>query len=393
MKQPIQNRRGYSLDDASPTGGLSWLAQLRQVWSDSADRNLHDEVIAAQYGRVMACVPLLYGAVAAMAILAAYGSGGEFQWQHHIFLPVLFILVGIWRGGVWYRRRREKVRIAKMRKRLRETGLVALIVAAIGGVWTLNAFYDTVEARRVLAPIFVTLIALSGAICLNSLPRTAIGMTVVALAPSCVAMAFSDDVALKAVGFGTLVIAILLAGMISHHFATMVASIELRAELRELAETDALTRLSNRRALRSRFDADHAQRKGKAAYSLLMIDLNAFKAANDRHGHAAGDVVLQQTADRIRKLCEDAICVARLGGDEFAVLLARMTTKALNARMGALRAAIARPIPFEDNEIVIGAAIGMATGSDLSQLLRGADRALYAEKAARDRGDGTAAAA
>jgi two-component system cell cycle response regulator len=92
--------------------------------------------------------------------------------------------------------------------------------------------------------------------------------------------------------------------------------------LEELATTDALTRLLNRRALLDRIsvEVDRA-RRFKSHLSLLMVDIDHFKAINDRYGHLVGDAVLRQLAAMLASLARTIDVVARYGGEEFIVIL------------------------------------------------------------------------
>lgn len=102
----------------------------------------------------------------------------------------------------------------------------------------------------------------------------------------------------------------------------MAALQATEAEVRQLAFNDPLTGLANRRLLddRMRQIALHCQRQKQYA-GVVLFDLDKFKALNDTHGHAAGDQVLVQVAERVVKAVRDTDTVSRLGGDEFAVLL------------------------------------------------------------------------
>jgi diguanylate cyclase (GGDEF)-like protein len=91
--------------------------------------------------------------------------------------------------------------------------------------------------------------------------------------------------------------------------------------IRELAEHDYLTGLPNRRAFSDSMTAvvaDAAQ--ASATYSILLIDLDGFKPINDIHGHEIGDLVLRETARRLKENMRETDRIARLGGDEFAFI-------------------------------------------------------------------------
>ena len=95
-----------------------------------------------------------------------------------------------------------------------------------------------------------------------------------------------------------------------------------REELAELSRTDPLTGCLNRRGFTERLDAElgRAEREG-GEVALIQLDLNGFKAVNDRHGHAAGDELLRWVGSTLKALLRGSDATGRLGGDEFALLL------------------------------------------------------------------------
>jgi diguanylate cyclase (GGDEF)-like protein/PAS domain S-box-containing protein len=163
---------------------------------------------------------------------------------------------------------------------------------------------------------------------------------------------------------------------------------ELELRLQELAETDPLTGLANRRRLDAELQLVSARlrRSGEAA-TMLIIDLDGFKEVNDQHGHEVGDAVLRRVAQTIRRRLRQTDLVARLGGDEFAVLLTdadeEVAGRLAREILDAVRAA------GESDELPalprpLSASIGIArltTGDAASSTaLRQADGALYAAK-------------
>ncbi|MDQ2065675.1 GGDEF domain-containing protein [Xinfangfangia sp. CPCC 101601] len=158
-----------------------------------------------------------------------------------------------------------------------------------------------------------------------------------------------------------------------------------RRQAREEAETDPLTGLRNRRAN----DAVLARlcREGEA-FALLHIDLDYFKAVNDRFGHAAGDHVLAQVAQVMRAACRAGDSLARVGGDEF-VLVQPGGTIGPNVEALAQRliARLSRPIHWQGEVCQISASIGFVlvgqgAKAEPIRVLAEADHALYAAKKA-----------
>ncbi len=159
-------------------------------------------------------------------------------------------------------------------------------------------------------------------------------------------------------------------------------------QLRVMAEFDALTRLANRYRLYDTIagSAARAQRHG-AARALLYLDVDKFKAINDRHGHAGGDAVLVEFARRLKAATRATDTVARLAGDEFVVLLEDVREVGDAERVAeAILAAMRRPVRYIDTDIAVGTSIGIAfntdPGEEADAWLHRADGALYAAKSA-----------
>ena len=163
------------------------------------------------------------------------------------------------------------------------------------------------------------------------------------------------------------------------------------ARIEELAATDPLTGLANRRRLQEQVETAlwDARARGDAL-ALLFLDLDGFKAVNDRLGHAAGDVLLQEVAARLRRRLRRRDLVARLGGDEFLVALPDLSTDdaAGEARRVAdeLVAALCRPVEMHgvpvDVRVSVGIAVTPDDGDDFASLLHLADLRMYEAKAA-----------
>jgi diguanylate cyclase (GGDEF)-like protein len=164
---------------------------------------------------------------------------------------------------------------------------------------------------------------------------------------------------------------------------------ELRRDAREAADRDAVTAAASRLAfedgLRDAFAGGPPQ-----PLALLYLDLDDFKAVNDRFGHAAGDTLLRQVAERLLAGARPGDLVARLGGDEFAVLRAGFGSRSeLAAEMAALSERLLAPYQLGVTELTIRVSIGAALAPQDARtpeaLVRAADRALYRVKADRTR--------
>jgi diguanylate cyclase (GGDEF)-like protein/hemerythrin-like metal-binding protein len=168
----------------------------------------------------------------------------------------------------------------------------------------------------------------------------------------------------------------------------------VEAQLNLLAYSDPLTGLGNRALFADRLRQAALTTRGTArSFAVLVLDLDFFKEINDRHGHDAGDLVLQRVAARLLAGLRDTDTIVRLGGDEFAVLLPGLTARA-DAMTAAERLTelATQSITFESVEVRLGASVGIAIypehATTVDQLLAAADRALYV---AKRRGRGCAA--
>ena len=157
------------------------------------------------------------------------------------------------------------------------------------------------------------------------------------------------------------------------------------ARIAHMAHHDGLTDLPNREYFQQRLQQALDQSGGKRV-GVLYIDLDLFKNINDSLGHPAGDRLLKDVAARLTTATRGANLAARLGGDEFAVILAgdvspNEASSCATSLIDLLRA----PYVFEDQEMVIGASIGIALspgdGVTPEELMRNADMALYRAKA------------
>ena len=198
------------------------------------------------------------------------------------------------------------------------------------------------------------------------------------------------DYALTNAHFAATDLAIEMLYLVEAKSAAMEASRKLNLRLQgaktvaeEQAYTDTLTGLRNHRAL------DHLLEQllaANAAFAVMHIDLDYFKAVNDTLGHAAGDHVLQVAAQAMIEETRNTDIVARVGGDEFTVLLPEVSDIDVLERVG--RRIIERievPIPFNDELCKISASIGTvwiqgSTTATRETVMEDADLALYASK-------------
>jgi diguanylate cyclase len=155
-------------------------------------------------------------------------------------------------------------------------------------------------------------------------------------------------------------------------------------ELRRLAHTDPLTALHNRRGFFAR--AEHARRQcAPAPLALLALDVDLFKTINDNHGHAVGDIVLQQLAGRMAAVLREQDLLARIGGEEFAALLPGVgAAEALETAERVRRAVCDHAVRCQGLRLQLSVSVGVALleceDDAVDDALARADEAMYRAK-------------
>lgn len=182
----------------------------------------------------------------------------------------------------------------------------------------------------------------------------------------------------------TVIVVLVAGGMFAVRISrrAIASLVEAERHMRHAATHDFLTGLANRSLVASEF----ARLSQEGNLTVACLDLDGFKAINDRHGHAAGDELLKGVATRLRSGCEDRDVVFRLGGDEFAVLMPSISFAEAEIRCRQLCALLSEPYPVHETLLVVGASFGLSgrlTGElSCDEAFRRADEALYRAKVA-----------
>ena len=170
------------------------------------------------------------------------------------------------------------------------------------------------------------------------------------------------------------------------HGADVTENQKAENEASHLARFDSLTGLANRHRMDQKIDATLlAFRSAKRACAIMMIDLDRFKQVNDSLGHRAGDELLKQVSQRLKRVFDKSCEVARVGGDEFLVMLPDVDDRgALGEIAKRAIAMVTQPYSLEEGRCAIGASIGIAIapydGVTREEVTHSADTALYAAK-------------
>jgi diguanylate cyclase (GGDEF)-like protein len=271
--------------------------------------------------------------------------------------------------------------IAQMPKNIAKLTLILMTGLS---VMTCFTFMTGVFSSDTLIPVSLAFGATSIAHCLYTLRPAAIGVLVLGIMPPAAAMIVGGSFHAVMLGIALMSVAILMIRFVSAQYDQLVASLFLEKQISDLANTDVLTGLANRRAIMAALAKEEAH---KTQFGLALLDLDGFKAVNDTHGHHVGDSLLQHVSTRLIGAVQPCDSVGRLGGDEFIVIFRNVQgTADISARSTAILSALCQPIDIGEYHIPVGASLGTAISAERSgtvaDMLITADKALYAQKRA-----------
>lgn len=223
---------------------------------------------------------------------------------------------------------------------------------------------------------------------LSLLPALAV-LDFIAVAVPPIAAAFIKQWDVPHVALGLMFVVFIVAGveMVRLSYTAMMNQMTLKQRFEQLSRTDPMTGLLNRSVLATDLALIVAER-GEARVVVHAIDLDHFKAANDRFGHPVGDALLKQVAARLQSVAGRGDLIVRMGGDEFILAQKSVSSRDDAERMARrIFEAVSAPYCIEGHDIVIGASIGVAMspddGGSVEALLSWSDKALYQAKIQR----------
>ncbi|MFZ5438590.1 MAG: diguanylate cyclase domain-containing protein [Myxococcota bacterium] len=334
-------------------------------------------------------VPMIY-LVASLnvAIIMAVCARAGIAPRYYAWMSSLVVLALV-RTVSWARTRREALAPQVVSKALRGSAWLAFISMAGMGAFTSVTYVTGVFERSTLIPISLAFGSMSIAHCFATLRPTAVASLTLGIAPSSLALLAVGDFNARVLGVSMLSVAGLMIHFVAVQFDHLVLELQLQREVHDLANTDALTHLHNRRALVRVVEQELARGPGNT-FALALLDLDGFKDVNDRLGHLTGDALLQVVAQRLVASCGPTATVGRLGGDEFVVVFHAVRGEPeLAARVSALLQELCQPTELSGETVPVRASLGSALfprdGDSTPALLAAADAALYANKAERTR--------
>ncbi|MBE7183804.1 MAG: EAL domain-containing protein [Methylobacterium mesophilicum] len=346
---------------------------LRQMLSFAGS----DDVVIAQVQAFKRRVPILYAALGVNTLAIAVTRVGQIPPLLSIWVPALILLAIAFRLVHWHRFRHVVLDATGARGAIRRTTMVALVLAVAMLAWSL-ALYPYEVTRSVQGRItghgqVVLYIALNVICCISLLMHvrlSALVVTTVVIPPFCAFLVWNGTTVEWAVAVNLMVVAgglLYVMLVFSTDFEALVASKAelhaINAQQSQLANTDSLTGLANRRRFFG--DLERACARSKP-FAVMIVDLDGFKQINDLHGHGVGDAVLAAIGERIASHLPHALCVARMGGDEFAILAAEPPPLSTIQDQGQdVIAACIAPVVVAGNLVVsVGASVGIHVVTD-----------------------------
>lgn len=341
-------------------------------------------------------IPALYAVLLGNNLILAFALRHNYPLQMQQWIGFLIDAVLALRLVAWLRYDPTKLDVAGAARKLKSMIVIGSLICLAQTLWLLHLYsiahpeaterlsqgglvllvltIDVIVGAAMLMPIWIMSVAVVGGF---ALPTTLYLMN-----------SGGRLEAAAAASIGLAAVFLTLAGLSAARDLTRVlldrdALARARAELFEIAHTDPLTGLANRRRF---FDVMEAFTRSGDSFRLLAIDLDGFKSVNDAHGHQAGDAILRIVGERLRALLPRDALAARLGGDEFGVLLPGLGGDGLDDLDG-LAVALGAPMEVEGVACVVGVSIGhSANDGGNPNAYQEADDALFeAKRAGRNR--------
>ncbi len=351
---------------------------------------IRDDVAILRANRIETLTPMLFLTLAATTPTAIYGGVPSVHPLIRVGFPVILAVVCLFGFAVQMQFRGRRMSPRRARRVIKEATLLSGAMGAMCSSWTVvNWLAAPPEAHSYYAMI-MAMGSLATAYCLSSVRFATIVNLGIGLVPIALLMLTSGHPPEIAAGTSLVVATAFLLRLILQQHGQLINLLQLQHQMRDLAHTDPLTGLANRRDFDVRLDEEIAAAGPGSRFAIGLLDLDGFKPVNDRYGHAVGDLLLCEIANRLLVACGDDAFVARQGGDEFAILVRAGSPLLASSFADHILAALARPYRLDGHVIQVGASIGIAEwpghGATAKALFDVADRALYAAKAA-DRPD------
>lgn len=361
------------------------ITSLRRRLMPPIPEAIRDEFTVLRARRVESQSPMMYIMLLATTPTAAWAGAADLHWLIRYGMPALLALLSVL--GLIENRisRRRHLSLGRARLMVRKTAGVSGWVGVMCSSWAVINWLASPPENHASFAMIIAMGALATAYCLSSIRFAAILNLVIGVVPISALMLSSGVPAQMAAATSLILATVILVRFILQGHAMLVDLLQLQQQTRDLAHTDPLTGLANRRALDERIAQLVRAGADGAPFRLALLDLDGFKPVNDRYGHAFGDRLLCSVAERLCETIGEDGLVVRQGGDEFAVLLPPGSPLNGAGIADRLLFALVRPHLIENIPITVGASVGVAQwpddGGSADDLFECADQALYRAKA------------
>jgi diguanylate cyclase len=348
--------------------------------------SIRGALLQAQFESVQRQVPMLL-AVAALnvIIVMAVCAHDGFPMRTYLWMAGLVFYCAA-RGVFLHRQMSVPISPDKVPRMLMINVALALGMITALGIAISTTFVIGTFSHETMIPVSLAFGATSIAHCLYTLRPAAIGTLVMGMVPQSVVLILFGNFQAIMLGIATLTVAALMVRFVAAQYDQLIASLCLEKRNHDLANTDALTGLANRRAVMAMLETEKSMpRADGLSFGVALLDLDGFKRVNDTMGHHAGDLLLQEVGSRLVSAARASDAVGRLGGDEFIILFRNVYGDSdVSARATAMLVTLCVPAALLGTRVSVAASLGHAIfprdGDSVDDLLIAADKALYASK-------------
>ena len=383
---------------------MSLVSRIQTLFSLPEDK---PELLLAQAKAFSRRTTLLYFIFLANAAALAHTHFGSAPNVLTLYLPSILGLVCLVRACVWWRSRKTDMSVQGATRLLRGTTIFSGIFGVCFTTWALALFPYGGPFQQAHIFFYMAITVIGCIFCLMYLRAAAFVLATVVVTPMLLFFGFSGQPVFMAITVNIALVTVAMMAVLLQHYdefadliATKKALLRKNAQYRRLneenyrlANLDSLTGLPNRRHFLEEMNARLVRAESDGASFLVgMIDLDGFKPVNDAFGHAIGDKLLVQVAERLAAFRNGLLFAARLGGDEFGLIVETALDEADIAALGAeLCQLLGQPYILPGVIAPVSASIGFCRypdgGETSEELFERADYALYHAKRTR-RGSG-----
>ncbi|NCP25383.1 MAG: diguanylate cyclase [Sphingomonadales bacterium] len=371
----------------APLFGKNWQISWQAPWqSPTIPAEILSSVEDLQLQRALTHVPMIYLVaifnLIAVMVLSAH-EGVEtiyYAWMG------LFAIGCFARMIMWMRAPNHPGSHARSQKMLRNLTVISVGMVTFLSIWSVVAVATDAFENQMFIPMSLVFGSTCIAHCLACIKRIAVTVLIVGVLPSALAMIIFGGFDEMIMGWSMITIVLLMTRFIIDSYNQIISGLIMRHTIWKQAHSDTLTGLANRRAMMNHlYLAEQSFADKGSGFAVALIDLNHFKQVNDNLGHDIGDHLLVEVASRLNQSSAANEIVGRLGGDEFLILMPDVTGRdQAMARATAYLSGFAKPANINGHILTPSASVGIAVqtfdGNGAEQLLKAADKALYAMK-------------